>query len=311
MRGFAPLSSPSLISISLRPHHHHLPAMTPSPSPASASTSALPPPSSDRKPKRKRVSRACDQCFLKKDRCDGLQPICTFCTTLSRTCTYDRPERKRGPTQGLRPRLEARIAALETVLGFVLERNEVDVGGLKGAGEGEREKWRKNWWKSTVREGLEREFGLREDLVSNTAAGLVGNEVKLDRIDKVDDESDQDSDVDLALPPTHQPPSSSSITATAISPPKTTTTTTTTSNPTNNDDEISDSDSESHFAIPLLSSGIGGSSLNRGLVPRGADPNAALGGFEIEFGGNQTDEDWVRSFVPPKHRGRHEQRGSR
>lgn len=278
--------------------------MTPTPSPASTST--LPPPSSDRKPKRKRVSRACDQCFLKKDRCDGLQPICTFCTTLSRTCTYDRPERKRGPTQGLRPRLEARIAALETVLGFVLERSneEVDVRRLKSAGEGEREKLRKAWWKSSVRDGLEREFGLREDLVS-TAAALVGNEVKVDRIDKVDDESEQDSDVDLALPPTHQPPSST--TTTAISPPKTTTTTTT--NP--NDDEISDSDSESHFNIPLLSSGVGGSSLNRGLVPRGADPNAALGGFEIEFGGNQTDEDWVRSFVPPKHRGRGEQRGSR
>lgn len=71
--------------------------------------------------KRKRVSRACDACFTKKDRCDGRQPVCTVCQTLKRECTYDRPERKRGPTQGIRQRLEGHIEILESILGFFLD----------------------------------------------------------------------------------------------------------------------------------------------------------------------------------------------
>ncbi|TKY88742.1 hypothetical protein EX895_002373 [Sporisorium graminicola] len=285
-----------------------------------ASTSATPSASttaSERKTKRKRVSRACDQCFLKKDRCDGLQPICTFCSKLERTCTYDRPERKRGPTQGLRPRLEQRIAALETVLGFVLSQtgeSAVRVDQFKQASEQERSKWRKEgWWKSGVRKQLEVEFGLKDDLVS------VGSSVKhspaaastptdLDHSAKHDDSESDYSEVDLSLPPTHQtqPSTSSSSTNThpALHQPNSSSTTNDAQRDHHNHSD-SDSDHDGngphHFTLPLLSSGKGGSSLNRGLVPRGADPNAALGGFEIEFGGNQTDEDWVRSFVPPSH----------
>ena len=251
-----------------------------------ASTSTA---SKDRKPKRKRVSRACDQCFLKKDRCDGVQPICTFCSQLGRACTYDRPERKRGPTQGLRPRLEQRIAALETVLGFVLQEageTGLRVERVKSASEVEKVNWRtQGWWKSNTRKQLETLFGFQDDLVtSNTTLA------------KKQESEDDYSDVDLSLPPTHQPPEQ---------PHPNTNHRRAADNDNNNnddddDDEISsaeDSDGH-HLALPLLSSGKGGSSLNRGLVPRGADPNAALGGFEIEFGGNQTDIDWVQSFVP-------------
>lgn len=261
----------------------------------------------ERKPKRKRVSRACDQCFLKKDRCDGVQPICTFCSTLDRTCTYDRPERKRGPTQGLRPRLEARIASLETVLGFVLSKvdeqaSKTDV--LKTASDDERQRYRKAWWNSSFRSNLEPEFGFDDDLV--TTLPLVdktddARSSSLKPTDTIDKSEADDSDVDLALPPTHRHHLSTTSPSNplTIHPPATANTTGLDS------DTISDSDSDSnHFALPLLSSGVGGSSLNRGLVPRGADPNAALGGFEIEFGGNQTDEDWVRSFVPPSQRSR-------
>ncbi|SJX64878.1 uncharacterized protein SRS1_15307 [Sporisorium reilianum f. sp. reilianum] len=273
-------------------------ATTPQPQ-ASTSTSAptasAPP---ERKPKRKRVSRACDQCFLKKDRCDGLQPICTFCSQLKRTCTYDRPARKRGPTQGLRPRLEQRIAALETVLGFVLSQTGeagLRVDEFKQAGETERDQWRKEgWWKSGVHKQLEAELGLKDDLVTTTVgAGLKHSPAAPstpDQSTKQEDSESDYSDVDLSLPPTHQPATSTS----AIQPPHTTTTA-----PHHSDTNSDDGSDAHHFSLPLLSSGQGGSSLNRGLVPRGADPNAALGGFEIEFGGNQTDEDWVRSFVPP------------
>lgn len=40
--------------------------------------------------KRSRVTRACDNCRLKKVKCDGRQP-CIYCTVYSFNCTYDRP----------------------------------------------------------------------------------------------------------------------------------------------------------------------------------------------------------------------------
>lgn len=81
-----------------------------------ASTSYSPDPGK----KRKRVSRACDACFAKKDRCDGAQPICRVCRDMDRQCTYDRPERKRGPLQGVRQRLEGQIELLESILGYLV-----------------------------------------------------------------------------------------------------------------------------------------------------------------------------------------------
>lgn len=273
-------------------------ASTASPSPAPAAPA--------RKPKRKRVSRACDQCFLKKDRCDGLQPTCSFCAQLGRTCTYDRPERKRGPTQGLRPKLEQKIAALESVLGFVLSQTgegAVRVDDFTRASEKEKEKWRsKGWLKSGIRKQLESELGLKDepDAASSSATkpSPAGAGVSSSAKSSKHDDSDSDySDVDLALPPTHQPPAA---TSSNIHPSLQQHNNSTSDQRDTHSDTDTESSSDHHFSLPLLSSGKGGSSLNRGLVPRGADPNAALGGFEIEFGGNQTDEDWVRSFVPPQ-----------
>ncbi|GAC74434.1 hypothetical protein PANT_11c00064 [Moesziomyces antarcticus T-34] len=201
--------------------------------------------------KRKRVSRACDQCFLKKDRCDGELPVCTFCKQLERTCTYLRPERKRGPTQGLRPKLEQHIAALEATLGFVLAQSHasVDVSALQTASDAQRSVWRQEW-------------------LSHPVCSKLGLSDTPSPVKKEDEEHEQESDVDLALPPEH-------------------------SAAVREADEVA-------REMPLSSSGKGGSSL-RGLVPRGTDPNAALGGFEIQFGGNQTDEDWVRTFTRPRH----------
>ncbi|PGG98640.1 hypothetical protein AJ79_08795 [Helicocarpus griseus UAMH5409] len=53
--------------------------------------------------KRQRVSRACDTCRNKKDRCDGARPVCSTCATLGRSCTYKPKTKKRGlPTGYLR-----------------------------------------------------------------------------------------------------------------------------------------------------------------------------------------------------------------
>lgn len=139
-----------------------------------------------------------------------------------------------------------------------------------------REKYRrKGWLKSDLRRQLDFDDGL-----------VPGKNTELITAKEEEDEEDSEwSEVDLALPPTHHPRAAPSSGVAAPAP------------------------------MPLLSSGKGGSSLNRGLVPRGQDPNAALGGFEIEFGGSREDEDWVRRFVPPtsnrkKGRDRGNERGS-
>ncbi|KAF2665000.1 hypothetical protein BT63DRAFT_417543 [Microthyrium microscopicum] len=44
--------------------------------------------------KRRRVTRACDECRRKKIKCDGKQP-CTHCTVYSYECTYDQPSNRR------------------------------------------------------------------------------------------------------------------------------------------------------------------------------------------------------------------------
>ncbi|KAJ9197576.1 transcriptional regulator family: Fungal Specific TF [Paecilomyces variotii] len=50
--------------------------------------------------KRQRVSRACDQCRSKKDKCDGAQPECSTCVSLRRPCTYRTNPKKRGLPTG-------------------------------------------------------------------------------------------------------------------------------------------------------------------------------------------------------------------
>lgn len=173
---------------------------------------------------------------------------------------------------------------------------------FKQASEQEREKWRsEGWLKSELKKGLEKELGLKDDLVSTSSVKHSPAAVSTpDQSTKQDNSESDYSEVDLLLLPTHQPSTSSSSNHPSLQP--NTTTTTDGQRDTHHSNSDSDHGSDSHhFNLPLLSSGKGGSSLNRGLVPRGADPNAALGGFEIEFGGNQTDEDWVRSFVPPSY----------
>ncbi|KAH7329725.1 hypothetical protein B0I35DRAFT_48753 [Stachybotrys elegans] len=62
--------------------------------------------------KRVRVSRACDPCRRRKEKCDGDQPCCQRCTATSRTCFYN-PYRRRG----LRP---GYVRILEIFLGLIL-----------------------------------------------------------------------------------------------------------------------------------------------------------------------------------------------
>lgn len=51
--------------------------------------------------KRKRSSRACELCRIRKVRCDGLSPQCTRCQQENKECSYT-VTRKRGPKSLLR-----------------------------------------------------------------------------------------------------------------------------------------------------------------------------------------------------------------
>ncbi|KAJ5587616.1 uncharacterized protein N7459_003381 [Penicillium hispanicum] len=65
--------------------------------------------------KRQRVSRACDSCRSKKDKCDGIQPVCSTCASLCRPCTYKANPKKRGLPTGY-------IRSLELLWGLVFQK---------------------------------------------------------------------------------------------------------------------------------------------------------------------------------------------
>ncbi|KAJ9608431.1 Gypsy retrotransposon integrase-like protein 1 [Cladophialophora chaetospira] len=76
--------------------------------------------------KRRRVTRACDECRRKKIKCDGKQP-CTHCTVYSYDCTYDQPSnRRRNPAPQYIEALEQRLQKAESVLRTVLPGLDLD-----------------------------------------------------------------------------------------------------------------------------------------------------------------------------------------
>ncbi|KAF2275428.1 uncharacterized protein EI97DRAFT_450995 [Westerdykella ornata] len=70
--------------------------------------------------KRRRVTRACDECRRKKIKCDGKQP-CTHCTVYSYECTYDQPSNRRrnAPPQYVEA-LETQLKRAKALLSMVL-----------------------------------------------------------------------------------------------------------------------------------------------------------------------------------------------
>ncbi len=68
------------------------------------------------KPKRVRISKACNQCSSRKVRCDGLLPSCSRCFSANMTCQYTRPTKKRGPAPGSVVSLQKRLKRLEELL---------------------------------------------------------------------------------------------------------------------------------------------------------------------------------------------------
>ncbi|KAH7247187.1 hypothetical protein NW759_007953 [Fusarium solani] len=75
---------------------------------------------------RHRVTRACNECRRRKDRCDGQRPACMSCVAGSRACSYGGPSKKRGLRTGY-------VRALEILLGLIfstVEESESWICGL-------------------------------------------------------------------------------------------------------------------------------------------------------------------------------------
>jgi hypothetical protein len=70
----------------------------------------------DQPVKRTRVSRACDQCRLAREKCNGLQPTCSTCSKSRRACTYTANVKKRGIQPGY-------IRALELALAYLFQHD--------------------------------------------------------------------------------------------------------------------------------------------------------------------------------------------
>ncbi|CAO2647911.1 Nn.00g088330.m01.CDS01 [Neocucurbitaria sp. VM-36] len=66
----------------------------------------------DKPAKRTRVSRACDQCRVAREKCDGLQPTCSTCSVSKRRCSYTANPKKRGIQPGYIRTLELALAWL-------------------------------------------------------------------------------------------------------------------------------------------------------------------------------------------------------
>ncbi|KAF3491731.1 transcriptional regulator [Arthroderma uncinatum] len=84
--------------------------------------------------KRRRVTRACDECRRKKIKCDGKQP-CTHCTVYSYECTYDKPSnRRRNPAPQYIEALECRLQKAESLLRALAPEIDLDDPRYDGCG---------------------------------------------------------------------------------------------------------------------------------------------------------------------------------
>ncbi|KAI9727659.1 MAG: hypothetical protein M1828_005887 [Chrysothrix sp. TS-e1954] len=80
--------------------------------------------------KRRRVTRACDECRKKKIKCDGRQP-CSHCTVYSYDCSYDQPSnRRRNPAPEYVRSIEHRLRRAEALLRTFLPDLALDDNAL-------------------------------------------------------------------------------------------------------------------------------------------------------------------------------------
>ncbi len=75
--------------------------------------------------KRKRVTRACDECHKKKVKCDGKQP-CLHCSVYSYPCTYNKPtKRKISALNQFKSTIEMQMNNVRAVLNLLMPKVNV------------------------------------------------------------------------------------------------------------------------------------------------------------------------------------------
>ncbi|KAJ5957893.1 hypothetical protein N7501_012172 [Penicillium viridicatum] len=130
---------------------------------------------SDKAPRRKRVSRACDRCRSKKDKCDGIRPTCSACQASGQSCSYDPHAKKRGLPEGYVRGLEKLWAlSICNIDGF--EDTMLAMLGNTPESAGRREKLMSVWSDDSPSESLHeswktsRLFGALEKMLSSSDA---------------------------------------------------------------------------------------------------------------------------------------------
>ncbi|PWY74989.1 hypothetical protein BO70DRAFT_364087 [Aspergillus heteromorphus CBS 117.55] len=133
--------------------------------------------SDSKAPRRKRVSRACDRCRSKKDKCDGLRPACSACQASGQTCSYDPHAKKRGLPEGYVRGLEKLWAlSICNIDGF--EDTMLTLLGTTAESASRRTKLMSLWTDDGASETLHeswktsRLYGALEKMLSNTEPSI-------------------------------------------------------------------------------------------------------------------------------------------
>ncbi|KAJ5162488.1 hypothetical protein N7492_007880 [Penicillium capsulatum] len=129
----------------------------------------------DKTPRRKRVSRACDRCRSKKDKCDGLRPTCSSCRASDHACSYSCLGKKRGLPEGYVRGLEKLWAlSICNIDGF--EESMLAMLGSTAESTARRERLMAVWKDETSSESLHdtwktsRLYAALEKMLSNSEA---------------------------------------------------------------------------------------------------------------------------------------------
>lgn len=126
--------------------------------------------------RRKRVSRACDHCRKKKDRCDGSRPTCSPCRNSGSVCSYDPTAKKRGLPEGYVRGLE-KLWALSISNIDGLERKVLTLLGIYDETSLTNQKFQSLWVDENVSDKLHESwkssnlYGELEKLLSTTDTG--------------------------------------------------------------------------------------------------------------------------------------------
>ena len=171
--------------------------------------------------KRQRVSRACDQCRLAREKCDGIQPACFTCASSNRACSYTASPKKRGIQPGYIRTLELALAwsfgnvpgaedGLKQALQDAKTQGVLSGKDVEGSTRLHR-KWRRSW----ICKGIDR-------LLSG--ANLDDDDHPFDEPDAVTDDDEDDTQMPLSavaetnlLTPVSQPANASNVRSDAYS----------------------------------------------------------------------------------------------